>query len=291
MGMVQSRGEKIFQVLNVILLLLIAGATLYPFWYVFIVSISGSNAIMAGKTMLLPRDVNLDSYKEVLHYPDIWNTYANTLFYTIVGTFVNMALTVFAAYPLARKKFVFKKFFLLMVTITMFFQGGIIPTYIVVNKLGLTDNRWGLIIPTAIMTWFLIILRSFFMAIPDSMEESAKIDGASDLSVLFRIILPLSKAGLAIIALYYAVFHWNDYFNALMYINKKELYPLTITLTHIVLQNDTLRQAQSAGDIRPGLSVAIRYATIVVAVLPILLVYPYIQKYFVKGVMLGSIKG
>lgn len=291
MHIAQTKGEKVFYVVNYIILTLVALITLYPFWYVFIVSISGSDAIMAGKTILLPQDLNVESYKAVFVYPNIWRSYGNTLFYTIVGTAVNIVLTVFAAYPLARKQFVFKRFFLMMVTFTMFFSGGIIPTYLVVRQFHLIDTRWAMIIPGAIMTWNLIILRSFFMSIPESLEESAKIDGASELTVLFRIILPLSKAGIAITGLYYAVGHWNDFFSALIYLNDKKLYPLTIILTNIILQNDTLRQAQSAGEVRQGLSVGIRYATIIVAVVPILMVYPYIQKYFVKGVMLGSVKG
>lgn len=287
---VETKGEKVFSIFNTVFLILIAGITLYPFWYVFITSISNSDEVMQGATMLIPRGINFEAYKIVFNYPAIWNSYLNTIFYTLAGTIVSVLFTVLAAYPLSRKKFVFKKFFLVFITFTMFFYGGLIPTYYVVQQLHMIDTQWAIIIPGAIGTWYVIILRSFFLSLPDSFEESAKIDGASDLRILFMIILPLSKAAIAIITLYYAVGQWNSFFSALMYLNDNKLYPLQLILNQIVIQNDTARM-QATREIREGFNTGIRFAAIILAVVPILAVYPFIQKYFVKGVLIGSLKG
>lgn len=287
----ESKGQKIFGVFNTMILTLFALITLYPFWYVLVVSISEPYAVMRGDTMLLPRGIYFDSYKTVFIYPGIWLAYFNTIFYTTVGTAVSVFLTAMAAYPLSRKKFIFKRFFLFLITFTMFFSGGLIPTYYVVQHLHMINTRWALIIPGAIATWYVIIFKTFFMGIPDSLEESAKIDGASDLWILFKIILPLSKPVIAIIGLYYAVGNWNSFFSALIYLNDNELYPLQIILQQIIIQNDTNRTVLSTSEIKEGFSTSVKYAAIIVTVLPILAVYPFIQKYFVKGVLIGSIKG
>ena len=219
----------------------------------------------------------------------------NSVFYTVLGTFINLLMSSLCAYPLSRKTFSGRKFFTTMVTITLFFSGGMIPMYLVVKQYGLLNTIWSLVLPGAISTYNMIIIRTSFQSIPDSLVESAQLDGANDIIVLFRIIIPLSKATLATMLLFYAVSHWNSYFDAMLYINRKDLQPLQILLRNLLVagvsSEETLTATASGAASFAVTDRTMRAGTIVVATLPILIVYPFVQRFFVKGVMIGSVKG
>ena len=266
--------------------------TLYPLYYQFIVSISNGLDVMRGEVTFLPQNITLDTYRQFLK-GDLFMYMKNSVFYTVLGTFINLVMSSLCAYPLTRKQFSGRKFFTFMVTFTMFFSGGMVPLYLVVKELELLDTVWALVLPVAISTYNMIIIRTSFQAIPESLIESAQLDGANDVVILCRIVLPLSKAVLATMLLYYAVSHWNDYFNAMLYINSKELYPLQIMLRNMLIAGLFSEEAGVAGG-STTFSVTdatLRAAAIIVTTLPILVVYPFVQRYFVKGVMIGSVKG
>lgn len=269
---------------------------LYPFLYVLATSFSSNASVLAGRVSIVPDGFNLRAYKAVFNYSLVWTSYRNTIFYTTLGTAINMLLTILAAYPLSRKDFYGRGIFTFFIAVTMFFSGGLIPTFLIVRGLGLYNTFWALLLPGAISTTNMIIMRTFFQNIPDALEEAAIIDGASDLQILTKIILPLSIPSIATIGMFYAVGHWNSWFSAMIYLRDRSKYPLQLVLRQIVLQNQvnellsqqhgtTIEETQSL------ISETVKYATIIVAVVPILCVYPFIQKYFVKGVMIGSIKG
>lgn len=250
-------------------------------------------AVMQGRVTFWPVDINFASYEMIFGDEDILIAYKNTLVYTFSGTFINIVLTAFCAYPLSKKRLVFKHFFMAMIVITMFFEGGIVPRYLVIQGLGMIDTIWAIIIPQAIITWFMIIMRTFFRSVPDSLEESAHIDGANDIQIFIRIYLPLSKAIIATLVVFYSVDQWNNFFPALIFLHSEGKFPLTILLRQLVVVGE---MADQVGDIGSADDFAltaknIKYAVIMFATLPILLVYPFLQKYFVKGVMIGSIKG
>ena len=218
----------------------------------------------------------------------------NSVIYTLVGTIINLVMSSLCAYPLSRKEFSGRKFFTAMVTVTLFFSGGMIPMYLVVRQFDLMDTIWALVLPGAISTYNMIIIRTNFQSIPDSLIESAKLDGANDIVILWKIVLPLSKAVLATMLLFYAVSHWNSYFDAMLYINKKELYPLQIMLRNMLIGGQLAEETEMVGATAASFAstdATLRAATIIVTTLPILVVYPFVQKYFVKGVMIGSVKG
>lgn len=288
-----SLSYKIFTVFNTLFMCLIVLIMLYPFLYVIFASFSDSNALMAHTGLLLkPLNANLEAYKAVYRNPMIISGYKNTLFILIVGVLVNMVMTILAAYVLSRKEFKMKNIFTIYIVFTMFFSGGLIPLYLTVRDIGLDNTTWALIIPTAMSAYNMIIMRTSFGTVPDSLIESAKLDGATHLQVLFHIVLPLSKAVLAVIALYYAVGHWNSWFNAMIFLRDRSKFPLQLIMREILLQNDTTNMnngVSSTGD-AAFIRETIQYAVIVVATIPILFVYPFVQKYFVKGVMIGAIK-
>lgn len=284
-------GRRVFTIINIIVLILIGIVTLYPFLYVLSASLSEQTYIMQGKISIFPQGFNTEAYKRVFQNPMIGRAYFNTVFYTLAGTSINLLLTVFGAYPLSRARFPGKKFFMFLVTFTMFFGGGMIPSFMVVRNLHMYNTIWAMLIPGAVSTWNLIIMKSFFQQIPVSLEESALIDGTNEIQALFWIILPLSLPSLATIGLFYAVGHWNGFFSALIYLKDKELFPLQIILRQIVIQNQTDDMLSDLNQGRELISESIKFATIIVATLPILVIYPFIQKYFVKGVMVGAVKG
>jgi putative aldouronate transport system permease protein len=216
----------------------------------------------------------------------------NTLFYTGIGTVLNVFHTTLGAFALSYKKAFWRNYIMIFVVFTMFFSGGLIPSYLLVTKLGMNDTRWALIIPEAISVWNMIIMKTFFESLPDSLKESAKIDGANDIVILFRIIVPLSTPVIAVMFLFYGVSHWNSWFSAMVYIRNRDLYPLQLILREILIANDTstMTGAGSIGDFEQ-IGLTIRYATVMVATVPILMIYPFLQKYFVKGIMIGAIKG
>jgi putative aldouronate transport system permease protein len=285
--------DRIFNVINYTLLILLVAATLYPLLYVLFASLSDAAQLLAYKGLLWrPVGFSLAAYESVLANPGIGIGFRNTLFIVVFGVTVNIFMTALGAYVLSRKNVMWNKVFMFLIVFTMFFGGGLIPMYLVVKGVGLLDSLWSTIIPFAISTFNLIIMRTSFMGIPDSLEESAKIDGANHFTILFRIIIPLSMPVIAVMILYYAVDKWNGWFYASVFIKSRELFPLQLVLREILISNstDSMSIGASAGD-RFQIGETIKYATIIVATFPIMCVYPFLQRYFVKGVMVGSLKG
>ena len=284
---------RTFQIINNFIMLLVILVTLYPLLYIAFASFSKPNLLMAHQGLLYKSlGFNLSSYKAVFNNPVIASGYRNTIFVLVMGLIFNILLTSMGAYFLSRKNIMLKKVVMFMIVFTMFFNGGMIPNYFLINSLKLDNSLWALIIPSAINTFNLIIMRTAFQSIPDSLEESAKLDGAGHFTILFRIILPLSLPTLAVIVLYYGVGHWNAWFNAMLYLRRREMFPLQLILREILIINDT--SAMMAGGSFAGdqdlVSETIKYAVIMVATVPILVLYPFLQKYFVKGALIGSVK-
>ena len=285
--------RKVFVVCNSIFLFLMMIITLYPLWLQFITSISHGLEVMKGGVTLLPRSPTLETYKTIVR-GELFMYMKNTIVYTVVGTAINLVMSCLCAYPLARKTFSGRKFFTMLVTFTMFFSGGMIPLYLTVKQFGMMDTIWALVLPGAISTYNMIVIRTAFQSIPDSLIESAQLDGANDLIILWKIVVPLSKATLATMLLFYSVTHWNSYFDAMLYINKKEMYPLQIMLRNMLiggLFNEETAIAGANADSFAVTDATLRSAAIIVTTLPILVVYPFVQRYFVKGVMIGGVKG
>ncbi|WMJ89750.1 carbohydrate ABC transporter permease [Anaerocolumna sp. MB42-C2] len=290
----KSKGEFIFDICINLIGLLVIIIVLVPLIFVVSASFSDPDLVLKGKVFLFPKGITLEPYKMVFQNKDIWQGYRNTIFYTITGTSISVILTVLAAYPLSRKEMAGRKYFMLIILFTMYFNGGLIPTYLLVRNLGLYDRVWALLIPSAISTFNLIVAKTFFESnIPDEMYESAKLDGCGNIRMLMSVVLPLSKAIIAILVLYYAVDQWNSYFNALIYLNNEKLYPLQIILRNILLLGQTEQLGTNAVGMGEKIKMAegIKYSVIIISSVPILMVYPFVQKYFVKGVMIGSIKG
>ncbi len=287
-----TRGEKVFQAINTVFLIFMLIITLYPFWYIIVASVSSNTEVLqANGKMLWPRGFNVSAYKEVLKYASIWTGYKNTIFVLIVGTLISIILTAIGGYFLSRKNVFFQKYIAIAIVITMYFSGGIIPFYFTVKDLGLDGSLWSLILPTAISTYNLIIMRTAFAAIPDSLEESAKIDGARHFTILFRIMLPLCIPTVAVLILYYAVGYWNSWFNASLFLTDRGTFPLQLILREIILYNTGDANSAAASVDKEDISETLQYATIIVSTVPILCIYPFLQKYFAKGVMVGAIKG
>lgn len=283
--------QKAFDIFNYIFLSLLVLMTLYPCIYVLAASLSDPNEVMkAGGFMLWPKGFQLDTYKLVFKNRMILVGYKNTIFYVVVGTAINLILTIFGAYALSRNDVPGKNAIMMIIIFTMFFRGGMIPEFLINKSLGIYDNRLAVILPYAISVYNLIIMRTFFQNIPVSLEESAKIDGANDFTILFKIMIPLAVPSIAVVGLYYGVDHWNSYMRSLIYLRNRELFPLQIILREILLQNQN-EALQSAMDTTFAYAENLKYATIVVATVPILCVYPFLQKFFVKGVMIGAVKG
>lgn len=287
-----SAGERTFSVINYVLLALIAFICLYPMLYVVFASFSNSNLLTQHSGLLLwPEGFSTDAYKMVFSNPMILKGYSNTLFVLVVSLVLQITLTSLGAYVLSRRGLMFRKPLMMIVTFTMFFSGGMIPTYLNFKSLHLTNTLWGLIIPWMISVYNMIIMRTAFEAIPESLIEAARIDGASHLKVLFSIVLPLSMATIAVMILYYGVSTWNGWFWASTILRDREMYPLQVILREILLQNSTsnMTGGTGAGDVE-SVAATVKYATIVVATVPILCVYPFLQKYFAAGVMIGAVK-
>lgn len=291
-----SRVDKIYYSLMNTFLLIFFLIILLPLLNVVASSFSNSVAVNQGKVLFWPVEPTLEGYKAVFEYPGIWRAYGNTFLYTITGTLVNLAMTMIAAYPLARKGLPFKGIVVALFMFTMLFSGGTIPGYLLVKKLDMIDTIWAMIIPGAISVYNMIIARTFIQNIPDDIEEAAKIDGCSDFRYFFEMVIPLSKTVIAVLALYYAVGHWNDYFTAFLYLMDSDKMPLQITLRAILIKNsfteasgvtideETMLNNQARQDL-------LKYSLIIVSSVPILVLYPFIKKFFMKGVMLGAVKG
>ncbi len=291
----ESLPSRIFDVLNYIGLGIVMLLTLYPFWHILMASVSNPVQVMRNfGPILYPLGWGVDNYKLVFQYDMVPIGLSNTVVIVVVGTALNLIITLLAAYAFSRKNVYITKKLIKFVIFTMYFSGGLIPTFLLIkNYLHLVDTYWALWLPGLISTYNMIIMRSGFAAIPDSMEESAKLDGANDFLILFRIMVPLAMPTIAVILLYYGVGHWNSWFNAMIYINTRTKIPLSLVLREILLSNstETLTSSSSmSGDTMP-IAETIKYATTIVATVPILIVYPFLQKYFVKGMMIGAVKG
>jgi putative aldouronate transport system permease protein len=285
--------ERMFQLANIAFMITLSIACVYPLLYVLISSLSDPTYIAQNRGLLLyPVGFNLHAYEMVFKNPMIGTAYLNTVFYVVVGTAFNVFLTALGAYGLSRRNVMWRDLIMILIVFSMFFEGGLIPLYLIVSKLELLDTRWALIFPTAINAFNLIIMRTAFQAVPVSMEETARIDGANDLTILFRIMLPLSLPVVAVMVLFYGVYHWNSWFPAMLYLQDRELYPLQLILREILIMNDTDSMMTDGGGVDAApIGETIKYATIIIATVPILFFYPYLQKYFVKGVMIGAVKG
>ena len=290
----KSTGYRIFTICNYIFLSLIALACLYPFYYVVIASISNPEELMRHQgILLLPlQELTLDGYSLVFDNKLVLSGFMNTFFILVMGLVFNMVLTTIGAYVLSLKDLMLRRPLTLMVIITMYFSGGLIPTYLNIKNLGMLDSVWSLIVPGAITTSNLIIMRSAFIAVPEALSEAARIDGASHIQILFKIMLPLLKATLAVMVLYYGVAHWNSWFNASIYLRTPSNYPLQLVLRNILVESQTGDMMQDIGAARsPQVQQLIKYALIVVSSVPIIIVYPFLQRFFQKGVMIGAVKG
>lgn len=289
-----SLSDRLFGAVVIMLSILCFLIILYPLWFVVIASISNGDLVNQGKVVFLPQDIRLFGYKQVFSDHRIWNGYLNTLIYVLAGTTLNLAVTMPAAYALSRPDFKARNPVMLYFVFTMYFSGGLVPLYMTISKLGLVSTRWILILFVAVNTYNLIIARTFIQnSIPNDLYEAAILDGCSHFAYFWRVVLPLSKAVISVEILYYGVFHWNDYFNALVYNYNQNYEPLQMVLRRILLLNET--QASGLGTVQggysPGYFDQVKYAVMIVSTLPILCLYPFVQKYFEKGVMIGAVKG
>ena len=290
-----SWNDKVFYITVTVILSFFFLIVLYPCIYVISASFSSGTAVQSGKVVLFPVDFSLEGYKTVFNTSTVWTGFRNSLFYTLVGTSINIAMTLTAAYCLSRHDLPGRNFIMLVFTFTMFFNGGMITSYMLVQKLGLLNTVWSLLLPGAIGVYNLIIAKTFIQnSIPGELLEAAKIDGCSDIMYFFKVVMPLSKAIIAVLVLFYGVGHWNAYFNAMIYLHDKALYPLTLFLREILMADQIDPSTVTDPELQAQLAQAagvIKYALIVVSMVPVLVIYPFIQKYFVKGVMIGSVKG
>ena len=287
----RSRGEEIFNVFNIAFMVIMIFVCAYPLWYVVCASFSNADSFVIHEGLLWwPVDFDLLAYKRVLGDDQIWSGYYNTLIYVVFGTVINIIMTVMCAYVISRKyDLPGKRLITLMIVFTMYFSGVMIPGFLNIQDLGLYNTRWAILPPGAISVFNMVIMRTAMQSIDASMEESAQLDGASQLTILVKIMLPLTKPTIAVLVLYYAVAHWNAWFNAMIYLEDTSKHPLQVYLRKVLILNDT--NATTDGNDSPLLGETIKYANIVVATAPILAAYPFLQKYFVKGMMVGAVKG
>lgn len=290
-----SRDDKVYYTFTHIILIFLLLIVLYPLIYIVSSSFSSPNAVAAGRVVLWPVDISLEGYTAVFKNKDVLTGYGNTIFYTVAGTCVNLIFTLIAAYPLSRKTLPGRRWILVLFTFTMIFTGGMIPSYILLRDLHILNTRWAMILPGAISVYNLMITRTFMEnSIPGELLEAARIDGCNDFLYFFKIVLPLSKAIIAVLVLFYAVGHWNAYFNAFLYLNKREEFPLQIILREILIANSidtSLVVDPEAAAAKQGMAELLKYSLIIVSTVPVMCLYPFVQKYFVQGVMIGSVKG
>ncbi len=291
----ESRQDRIFNAVNYTFLGLCFLAVVYPLVFILSSSFSNPEAVMAGRVWLWPVRPSIEGYKLAFQSREIWMGYANSLFYTAAGTGLNVILTVLLAYPLSRKDLVGRNVLMFLVSFTMLFSGGIIPTFLLVRSIGILNTRWAMILPNAIAAWNVIITRTYFQAsIPSELLEASQIDGSSNTRFVYSVVIPLSGPIVAVIALFYAVMHWNAFFNALIYLRDSRMYPLQIILRAILLENQIDYQIVTnleREEARQMMAELLKYSLIVVATLPMMLVYPFVQRYFVRGVLIGALKG
>lgn len=290
----KSRDDKIFDFIMYTIAILLIIITLYPMYFIVIASISDPTAVSNGELLFLPTGINLKAYKELLGYAKLWIGYRNTILYAVLGTVIVLVVNIPASYALSRKKLYGKKLFTFFYLIPMFFTGGLIPTYLAVKNFNLLNTIWVMVLPFSVVPYYIIVGRTFFNnSIPEELWEAAQLDGCGYIGFFFRVVLPLSKAVLAVIALWAAVGQWNSYFNALIYLRSEELQPLQIVLRNILISNQTISSMTTGAAAVEAKQMAdlIKYAVVVVSSAPIMCLYPFVQKYFNQGVMLGSLKG
>ena len=294
----ESRADRVFVVVNRIFLAVILLLVLYPLVYIVSASISDPVAVNSGRMWLYPVGVTFEGFSRVFRNPEIWIGYRNTAFYTVFGTLINLAVTLPAAYALSRRDLAGRNVFMGLYLFTMFFNGGLIPTYLLVRDLGMVNTVWAMLLPNAASVWLIIVARTFFQAtIPGELREAADMDGCSNFRFFWSIVLPLSKSIIAVLALFYAVGHWNQYFNALIYLSNRDLFPLQLFLREILVQQEMDASMLMSGGSMEALAQQariadiVKYAVMIVSALPLLIAYPFVQRFFVKGVMIGSVKG
>ena len=291
----ESFSDKLYDIITRFLVIFAVVICVYPFVYVISISLSSGIAVNQGRVWLYPVDIDLSTFGMVMRYGELWTSYLNTFYYTIVGTICNIIMTCLAAYPLSRRRFFMRRKLNFLLAFTMYFSGGLIPTYIVVTSLGLYNKRAAMILPVLCSAYNIMICRSAFESIPEDLFEEAAIEGANDFTCLTRIAIPLIKPTLAVLTLYYAVARYNDFFNAILYLGKKELQPLQLFLRKILLlaSSEILQSAGSTTAVAAAAmsTIQVRYVCIVLSVIPILIICPFVQKYLVKGTMLGAVKG
>ena len=286
-----TKAERLFDIVNYSILSLLGIATLYPLVNVLAISLSSYASYVNNPLMIFPQQINLEAYKRILSNPLVLSCYENTLIVVVVGTILNVIITLLTAYPLAKDRVRGHRYILFFIIFTMLFNGGLIPTYLVVKNLGLINSLWALILPASISTYNFILVKSFFESISDSIEESAKIDGAGHIRILTSIIIPLSSPVIATISLFYGVANWNRFFEAVMYINERTKWTLTLLLREIITDNSDVLNAMDPSQAIMVFPKTVQSATIIIVILPILCLYPFVQKYFIKGIMLGAVKG
>ena len=297
----RSRGDIVFDIINVIIVVLITLTMIYPMWYVIIVSFATPEEAVMGRLYIWPKTFTLEAYEKVFENKDIWTGYLNTIIYTVAHTLYVLILTVPPAYALSKKQLPGRVAITWYFFATMFISGGMIPFYLLVDGIGLNGSLWALILPYCMSTWNMMVMRSSFRALPESIEESAHIDGASELTILFRIVLPLSVPVLAVMVMFYALNYWNSWFPASLFIRKRDMYPLQLLMREILMMDeDTLNSTVGTGSEINAMGTdevgaqnyveLLKYTTIVVSTLPIMCVYPFLQKYFVTGILVGSLK-
>lgn len=294
----RSGGDFAFDTINVIIILVFLLIIIYPLYWTLIASISDPNAVNRGDISFWPKGLTDAGYRRLFEYSRIWRAYGNTLLYTVLGTIMNVSVTVAGGYALSRKNLPGRGIIMKFMIFTMFFNGGMIPLYMLIKDFGLLNNMWGLLLPTTLSVYNMTIARAFFEgSIPDGIVEAAQIDGCSNIGTFFRIVLPVSPAIISVMSLFHVVFRWNEYFNAMMFFTKPEMYTLQLVLRDILINSQTSSVQQAAGTDAQALvelrrqAQLIKYSSIVVSTVPMLILYPFLQKYFVKGIMVGSLKG
>ncbi|MBS4207917.1 carbohydrate ABC transporter permease [Bacillus sp. FJAT-50079] len=297
MSIQETKSDKIFDICNKILVWFFILIISYPLVYILSASISDPHYVNSGQMWLFPKGITFEGFGRVLQSSEIWLGYRNTIFYTLLGTLINLAVTLPCAYALSRQDLIGKKVIMAMLVFTMFFDGGLIPTYLLIRDLGMINTIWSMVIPSAAAMWNIIVTMSFFrVTIPRGLEEAAEIDGASQIRTFFQIVLPLSAPIIAVMALFYGVGHWNQYFGALIYLQDRELFPLQLFLREILVQQqitaELMQQSGTAEALSQHARIAdiIKYAVMIVSAAPLLIVYPFLQRFFLKGVMIGSLK-
>lgn len=295
MGRPLSTGDIIFNVINYTIMILLAFVCVYPFYYTFVASVSEPMQLAANnRFLLLPLGFTWRGYQLTFNNPNILLGYRNTILYMVTGTIINLVMTSIGAFVLSRRNVRYTKYLMRIIVVTMYFSGGLIPSYILIHNLNMYGTIWALILPGAISTWNLIVMRTAFLEVPPSLEESAKIDGAGVITILLQITLPVTKATIAVMTLFYAVAHWNSWFNAMIYLDDRKMFPLALILREILIENDTSSMVKYGADISAVYSAEykrlVQYCVVIIATVPITLIYPFLQKYFIKGVMIGSIK-